>query len=118
MYEWNKRKATDEQIVNAIAEYHDKHGYAPTFKDVMSATGIKSSSTMHHHLNKIRDKGAIDYVDGEPRTLKVTSSQQSKIDTVMERIEELKVCEYDRFSEGYNEALKEVLVICEGSVTE
>lgn len=67
------RKATDQQIVTAIATYHQIHGFAPTIRNLMDMTGIQSSGTMSGRLAKIRDKGLIDYVDYEPRTITVNN---------------------------------------------
>ncbi len=59
------------QIYDAIREYTAINGYAPTVREIGSAVGLKSSSTVHQYLNRIMCKGYITYHPYQPRTLRV-----------------------------------------------
>lgn len=64
-------KVTDEELLNIIMDYITTHNYPPTIRELCELSGIMSSSTMHYRLLKMRDKGLIDFVDYEPRTISV-----------------------------------------------
>lgn len=64
---------TDGEILQAIETYHGAFGYPPSFRDISAITGIKAPSAVRYRLMCLREKGLIDYVDGKPRTVKVTS---------------------------------------------
>ncbi len=59
------------QIYDAIREYTAINGYAPTVREIGSAVGLRSSSTVHQYLNRIMYKGYITYLPNQPRTLRV-----------------------------------------------
>lgn len=64
-------KITNEELLNVIIDYITTHNYSPTVRDLMNLTDIQSSSTMHYRIKQLRDNGFIDYVDNEPRTIRV-----------------------------------------------
>lgn len=63
--------ATDKQIVDAIATFWEKKGYAPSIREVCDAVGMKSPGTMKYRLERLRGKGMVTYIDRSPRTLRV-----------------------------------------------
>lgn len=63
--------ATDKQIVDAIAAFWEKKGYAPSIREVCDAVGMKSPGTMKYRLERLRGKGMVTYIDRSPRTLRV-----------------------------------------------
>lgn len=63
--------ATDEQIVDSIAAFWNKNGYAPSIREVCDAVGMKSPGTMKYRLERLRGKGMVTYIDRSPRTLRV-----------------------------------------------
>lgn len=58
-------------IYDFIKGYIDQNQYPPTIREIATGVGLKSSSTVHGHLDRMRDKGYIDFVDSLPRTLRV-----------------------------------------------
>lgn len=64
-------KITNEELIAIITNYIQTHNYSPTVRDLMNLTDIQSSSTMHYRIKQLRDNGFIDYVDSEPRTIRV-----------------------------------------------
>ncbi|MCL5125200.1 MAG: transcriptional regulator [Deltaproteobacteria bacterium] len=63
--------ARESQIYTAIHDFITVNGYPPTFREIGSLVGLKSSSAVHYYLQKIRDKGHISYHPGKSRTLRV-----------------------------------------------
>jgi repressor LexA len=59
------------QKYDAIREYTAINGYAPTVREIGSAVGLRSSSTVHQYLNRIMSKGYVTYHPNQPRTLQV-----------------------------------------------
>lgn len=60
-----------QQILNAIASYVNEKGYSPTVREIADMVGIKSSSTLHAHLQRLEKKGYITKERGKPRTITV-----------------------------------------------
>jgi repressor LexA len=68
-----KGEQTRERIMQAIISYIEKHQYAPTVRELLEMTGIKSTSTIHRHILVLIDKGRLetDAEWGTPRALRV-----------------------------------------------
>lgn len=56
----NTRKIILEKIISYITE----HGYPPTIREICNMTGIKSTSTIHNHLNKMIESGMLETDSG------------------------------------------------------
>ena len=61
---------------NAILEYINdtirNEGYSPTVRDIQSALGIKSTSTVHSYLCRLEEKGLIRKDQGKSRSLRTS----------------------------------------------
>ncbi|WAM36614.1 winged helix-turn-helix transcriptional regulator [Caldicellulosiruptor acetigenus] len=58
-----------QQILNAIIGYINEKGYSPSIRELADMVGIKSSSTLHGHLQRLAKKGYITKEKGKPRTI-------------------------------------------------
>lgn len=60
-----------------------EHGYGPSYREIMSALGYKSVSTVAIHINGLIAKGYLNRRDNSPRSLEVTtmSNSSTKSDT-------------------------------------
>ncbi len=69
-------KLTEKEraIYEYLKETIEKNGYSPSVRDIRSALGIKSTSTVHVYLNRLEEKGLISKEDGKSRTLRVGDS--------------------------------------------
>lgn len=47
------------EILNFIAEHIDLFGWAPTVREICERTGLRSTSTVHHHLRRLEELGLI-----------------------------------------------------------
>ena len=54
-----KLSANQEKILIAIRDHIKKNGYSPAVRDICQETGIKSTSTVHLHLNNLEKMGYI-----------------------------------------------------------
>lgn len=50
----------DKEIIAVIKEYHLKHGYMPSFREIGKAVGLTSTSTVKAHMDRLRDLGEIE----------------------------------------------------------
>lgn len=61
------------KILRAINEYHETHGFSPTVRELGKLVGLKSSSTVHRHLESLKEEGKISWNKDMPRTIRVLS---------------------------------------------
>lgn len=47
------------EIVDFLAQYLQKHGYAPTLREIADAIGVSSLATVHEHISRLIDKGVL-----------------------------------------------------------
>lgn len=48
-----------ENIYNFMQQFVDDNGYPPSFREICQKFDIKSTSTVHYYLNKMRERGLI-----------------------------------------------------------
>jgi repressor LexA len=68
-----KDKLTQKQknLLEIIYIYIDDNKIAPTNRELMHLFGLKSTSTIHAYLDKLREKGYITWRDSMPRTIQI-----------------------------------------------
>lgn len=64
-------KRTEEEILNIIKVYYAKHKYSPTVREIARKANVSSTSTVLRYLNKLQEKGVIDWHSKAPRTIRV-----------------------------------------------
>lgn len=69
------------EIYDFIVSTVNEKGYPPTVREIGEAIGLKSSSTVHAHLNKLEDNGLIKRDPSKPRALVVLSNSESETAT-------------------------------------
>jgi repressor LexA len=59
--------------MKAVEEYILQHRYAPTVREIGEMTGLRSTSTIHHHLKKLFNDGKLetDAEYGTPRAIRL-----------------------------------------------
>ncbi len=60
-----------KEIFDYIGRYLSKHGYPPTVREIGSAVGLHSSSTVHAHLAKLESLGVLRRDPTKPRAIEV-----------------------------------------------
>ncbi|MGZ0050119.1 LexA family protein [Brevibacillus gelatini] len=64
-----------QSILAAIMEYTKKNEYAPSIRELCDMVGLRSSSTMHRHLENLKLLGLITWEPSFPRTIKVEADE-------------------------------------------
>ena len=64
----------EQAIYDFISETIRREGYSPTVRDIQTALGIKSTSTVHAYLSRLEEKGLIRKDPGKSRTLQIGDS--------------------------------------------
>jgi len=72
---------TDKQIeiLNFLKLQINKQGYPPSVREICSAVNLKSTSTVHSHLNKLEEKGYIRKDKTKPRAIEILDSNDDDI---------------------------------------
>ena len=68
------RSAKNKQMT-VLAYIHKQvteHGYPPTVREICSAVGLSSTSTVHGHINRLIEKGFLRKDSAKPRALEIT----------------------------------------------
>ena len=86
------RKITkrQQQIYDYIKQYQLENGYPPSVREMATAVGLSSPSTVHAHLSALEDLGLIKRDASKPRALEVfnedgTSTKQPSVTGSTER---------------------------------
>lgn len=61
----------ERELLNFIIQFQEQNGYSPTLREMADATGKRSVSTVHALIRTMVDKGYVQKVEGNLRTLKV-----------------------------------------------
>ncbi|WP_425622506.1 transcriptional regulator [Brevibacillus borstelensis] len=64
-----------QSILVAIMEYTEKNKYAPSIRELCEMVGLRSSSTMHRHLENLKLLGLITWEPSAPRTITVVQGE-------------------------------------------
>src|SRR4028119_1160307 len=60
------------EILSLLARREGTVGRTPSIREIAEAVGLKSSQTVHHHLNLLEGAGYLERLDDRPRTPKLT----------------------------------------------
>ena len=64
--------AMQQKIYDYIAACIQRQGYPPSVREIGEAVGLRSPSTVHFHLKKLVDAGAIEIGAGKGRAITLT----------------------------------------------
>lgn len=79
---------TRDKILVYINEQTKKRPYPPTVREIGEAVDLRSTSTTHAHLHRLKDKGLLDFEPSCPRTISLTEKG-------LDWIRELEKYQYD-----------------------
>ena len=60
------------EILELLARREGAAGRTPSIREIAEGVGLKSSQTVHHHLNLLEGAGYLERLDDRPRTPKLT----------------------------------------------
>lgn len=58
-------------VYDALANFIKKNGYSPSVMELCKATGLKSKSTIFGHLETLRSKEYVTWVESQARTFQI-----------------------------------------------
>jgi repressor LexA len=68
----------ERQTLDFIAQYIQRHGYAPTLQEIAESLGVNAVSTVHEHLERLVLKGFIKKTPGFERSIELTNTRISQ----------------------------------------
>ncbi|MGG6309834.1 MarR family transcriptional regulator [Paenibacillus macerans] len=60
---------TQQRILDFIIRFQHEKGFSPTFREIVDGVGLKSSSTVSGHLDRLEKKGLIKRSPASSRTI-------------------------------------------------
>ena len=64
------RTSTKQQeILEFLRQFIGRSGYAPSVREICAAVGLKSTASVHYHLEELKRQGLIDMDGGKNRTI-------------------------------------------------
>ena len=67
---------SQQAIFNFLKQCADE-GRTPSVREICEATGLKSTSTVHHHLSALEEKGLIEREHGLNRCIRIAGEERS-----------------------------------------
>ena len=71
-------RQNQQKILDFIKSEIDLKGYPPSVREICSAVGLKSTSTVHAHLNHLEEQGLIRRDSTKPRALAVLDGSHQR----------------------------------------
>ena len=73
---------TQERIYNFVVDYILAHQYPPSIREIGAGVGLKSTSSVHHHLQKMFETGILETDSGidRKRAIRVPGLMITKTD--------------------------------------
>lgn len=65
----------ERELLNYIWQFQEQNGYSPTLREMADAMNRRSASTIHSLIRGLVEKGYIQKVDGNTRTLKILKKE-------------------------------------------
>ena len=59
------------EILDNIVLFQRMHGYPPTVRELCGMSGVKSTSTIAMHMNRLKEQGYITWISAMPRTIRI-----------------------------------------------
>lgn len=68
-----------KQILDFVTQYTKKHGYSPSFEEIGDGLDFSSLSTVHYHLEKLKQAGCLKKEKNKPRSINVAKEEMVQI---------------------------------------
>ena len=66
----------ERELLTFIWQFQERNGYSPTLREMADAMNRKAPSTIHSLIRGLVEKGYVQKVDGNMRTLKILKKEQ------------------------------------------
>lgn len=77
------RGDTQEKILEFIKQEIREKGYPPSVREICQAVSLKSTSTVHGHLQRLEKKGLLHRDEMKPRAIEVLDSRERETENVV-----------------------------------
>lgn len=76
--EIDKNMTKKEEIYNYIKAYIAEHGYAPSYREIGTAVGLKSTSSVYAHMQDLFAVGILktEAEEGTPRAFRIAEKKK------------------------------------------
>ena len=81
-------KERHKQVLDVIQEYTEKHGYAPSYREICAKTDITSTSMVNYYLEQLQEMGYIERSENISRSLQIKGTAQEKVDQVLGNVKQ------------------------------
>lgn len=71
----------EEKILRFIYQYHEEHHWAPSYREIMAAVGLRAASSIMNYVRKLEQRGLV-RLGGGSRTIAVTERGLERIGVV------------------------------------
>lgn len=68
-------------VLMAINNYHEKHGWWPSRREIVEITDLKSTSTVKSYLELLEELGFIELMSGAARAMNITPTGRHLIES-------------------------------------
>lgn len=68
-----------QQILDYIIEHSKDKGYPPTVREICLAVGLKSPSTVHGYINRLKKRGLLEKENSKTRALRIPGMNDTKV---------------------------------------
>jgi SOS-response transcriptional repressor LexA len=84
MYYYEEKRLTraeriqvqENEILDIIRSFYAKHQYSPTIREIAKKASVTSTSSVLRYLNKLQEKGLIDWKSKAPRTIRIVEEER------------------------------------------
>lgn len=73
-----KLTKVQEELYNYLVDYINETKHAPSIRQMMEAMNLKSPAPIQSRLERLRNKGYIDWIDGQARTIRILKQPKQK----------------------------------------
>ena len=77
------RGDTQEKILEFIKQEIREKGYPPSVREICEAVSLKSTSTVHGHLQRLEKKGLLHRDDMKPRAIEVLAGKERETENIL-----------------------------------
>ena len=70
---------TVNRIYDFVVDYIRDNGYPPAVRDICAGIGIRSTSTIHSHLQRLQQQGKIVYSAGKRRAITIPELESERV---------------------------------------
>lgn len=72
--------AKEKELYEFIIEFSNTYSYPPTVRDIQQGLNIKSTSTVHSYIERLKEKGYLNHSDRKSRSIRAVDPTPAKRD--------------------------------------